>query len=129
MAASDSIVAFDPGRNIGMAVVSRDGRLLSQRVLNRGQLLELSFDREQTVLLGDGTGWQSMLDDLLSLGAAPQTVDETGTTLLARQLYWQQRGASWWRLLPAGLRPQPAGLDGYAAWALALRWLEQQGSS
>ena|SRR5690625_5025828 len=124
MSAEDAITAFDPGRNIGMAVVTGDGQLISQSVLNREQLLRLRFRPAQTVLVGDGTGSDALLADLRSLGAIPLVVDEDGTTLLARQLYWQnERRSSLLRLLPAGLRPQPAAIDGYAAWALALRWL------
>ena len=66
------------GRNIGMAVVTGDGQLISQSVLNREQLLRLRFRPAQTVLVGDGTGSDALIVDLRSLGAMPLVVNEDG---------------------------------------------------
>lgn len=126
MAASDLIIAFDPGRNIGCARVSGAGELLDQQVLNLEQLAQQELPLGATILVGDGTGSRQLLKLLSERGLQPVTVDERDTSLQARQLYWQHNPpAGLLRLVPPGLRPQPTGLDGYAAWALALRWLAQ----
>lgn len=118
------IVAFDPGRNVGLARVDGRGELIGQEVLELEEAARTHVPWEATVLVGDGTGSAALLDLLHARGLTPELVDERGTTLHARRLYWRRnppRGIL--RLLPEGLRPQPAQLDGYAAWALARRWL------
>lgn len=126
MTASDLIIALDPGRNIGCARVTGSGELLGQQVLNLEQLAQQEFPPAATILVGDGTGSRQLLQLLHERGLQPVTVDERETSLQARQLYWQHNPAGGLlRFVPLNLRPQPAGLDGYAAWALALRWLGQ----
>lgn len=125
-AAGTKIWAFDPGRNIGLAVVSPEGELLQARVLTRDELHNLPVPPSATVLAGDGTGSADLLAGLNRLGVSAELVDETGTSLEGRRLYWLHNPpAGLLRLLPQGLRPVPAGLDAYAAWALALRWLSR----
>ena len=52
-------------------------------------------------------------------------VDERGTTLEARKLYWRLHRPAWWqRLLPQGIRVPPRPLDDLAAWAIAHRGIE-----
>ena len=51
-----SIVALDPGRNIGVAFVAEDGTLGFHDVLELAQLEKLEFPSTATVLVGDGTG-------------------------------------------------------------------------
>jgi hypothetical protein len=118
------IAAFDPGKNIGYALVSRDGTLLHHEVLAEYHLATLELPADCTVLLGDGTGSRRLQAHLEQLGAAVQLVDEAGSTLEARQLYYRlnpPRGLQ--RLLPAGLRWPGRFIDDYAAYALALRYL------
>lgn len=81
------------------------------------------------VVLGNGTSsrqWQRDLADLADLAVPVLLVDEWGTTLAARQRYWQlwpPRG--WRRLLPTGLRLPPRDLDDLAAQILMERWLQR----
>ncbi len=127
MTAADLIIAFDPGRNIGCARVSPTGELLEQQVLSLSEVNRLELPHGAIILVGNGTGGGELMRSLRALGLEPLAVDERGTTMQARRLYWQHnppRGLA--RLLPHGLRPQPEGLDGYAAWALALNWLQQR---
>lgn len=75
------------------------------------------------VVLGDGTGsgaWCQRLEPLLPVGL----VQEHGTTLAARQRYWQlEPPRGWRRLLPAGLRQPPRDWDDVVAQLLLERWL------
>jgi hypothetical protein len=75
------------------------------------------------VVVGDGTGsaaWQRRLSPLLPVIVVP----EHGTTLAARQRYWQLEPARGWRrLLPEGLRQPPRDWDDVVAQLLLERWL------
>jgi hypothetical protein len=52
------------------------------------------------------------------------TVDETGSTLEARVLYWQEhRPRGWRRLVPLSLQVPPEPVDDFAAVVLARRFL------
>ena len=76
------------------------------------------------VVLGDGTGSGPWPAQLQALGLAVEVVDERGSTLAARQRYWQllpPRG--WRRLLPKGLRLPPRPIDDVVAQLLLERWL------
>lgn len=117
------LIAFDPGRNIGVAFVSAEGKLLDAKVIDMTQLETLELP-PASLLIGDGTGSKIVQAVLQKRGYTFELVDETGTTLEARALYFKDhppRGL--FRLLPAGMRPPPALLDHYAAYAIALRYL------
>ena len=75
------------------------------------------------IALGNGT-YSDALEAELRVHTLRQVllIDERGTTLEARALYWRlHRPALWQRLLPQGLRVPPRPLDDLAAWAIALR--------
>jgi RNase H-fold protein (predicted Holliday junction resolvase) len=77
-------------------------------------------------VLGNGTSSRQWQRDLADLAVPVLLVDEWGTTLAARQRYWQlwpPRG--WRRLLPMGLRLPPRDLDDLAAQILLERWLQR----
>ena len=71
-----------------------------------------------TLVIGDGTSskaWQQQLQHL----APMRIVKEAGTTLRARDRYWQIWPARGWRrFLPKGLQLPPSELDGIAALVL-----------
>lgn len=75
------------------------------------------------VVLGDGTGsgpWRQRLRPLLPV----ILVEERGSTLAARERFWQlQPARGWRRLLPAGLRQPPRDWDDVVAQLLLERWL------
>ena len=115
-----------------MAVVSAKGECVAKRVVQSADgpaavaelLLEYSV---RAVVLGDRTGASSALASLRAFGLRHQVelVPEHGSTLEARRLYFQcnpPRGI--WRLFPRGLLTPPVPIDDYAAWVLALRYLE-----
>lgn len=124
------IAGLDPGRSkCGLAVTDRAGQVIvaaailppadSLALLQRWQQQGLS-----RVVLGNGTGsggWCSRLDAL----ALPSTLlDEGGTTLAARQRYWQlEPPRGWRRCLPSGLRLPPRDIDDVVAQLLLERHL------
>lgn len=75
------------------------------------------------VVLGDGTGsaaWQTRLTPSLPVCL----VEERGTTLAARERFWQlEPPRGWRRLLPAGLRQPPRDWDDVVAQLLLERHL------
>lgn len=134
------LVAFDPGRNLGVAFVSESGELVRHAVFSLSEFVALhesgslpasewlELARPATVLVGDGTGSAAVVAALRGLGLKPVLVPEAGTTLEAKALYFADhppRGLA--RLVPPGLRSAPVPIDDYAAYAVALRWLARRG--
>ena len=116
------LVGLDPGRaKCGLVLVDPE-----QRLVLEGVVLPVSrvMDQLKTwstqggvelILLGKGTGseqWEPSLRRLASV----ELVEEQGTTLRARERYWQLWPAKGWRqLLPRGMRVPPGELDALAA--------------
>ena len=138
------VCGIDPGREkVGIALVSECELLLSLLILRsdlqqtfehivgeRWALLPVMERGEgklgpiQRVYLGNGTGSSSLQHETDFKHVPVQKIDETGTTLQARTLYWRlhpPRGL--WRLIPLALRVPPRPIDDLAAWAIALRGL------
>lgn len=131
--ASGALAALDPGRSkCGLVRSDASRARLDDALILNSRACRDTLARWQkqhqlaAVVLGNGTSsrqWQSDLDDL---GLLVLPVDEWGTTLAARQRYWQlwpPRG--WTRLLPSGLRLPPRDLDDLAAQILLERWLQR----
>ena len=125
------LAGLDPGRSkCGLARCDADGeRILAAGVLSPEQCGELlaSWWQEQrieAVLLGDGTGSAPWRQRLLALGLPVLLVPEAGTTLAARNRYWELEPARGWRrLLPRGLRLPPRDVDDVVAQLLLERHL------
>jgi len=116
------LVGLDPGRaKCGLVLVAPE-----QRLVLEGVVLPVSRVIDQLtiwskqggvklILLGNGTSseqWQPSLRRLASV----EVVEEQGTTLRARERYWQLWPARGWRkLLPRGMRVPPGDLDAVAA--------------
>ena len=116
------LVGVDPGRaKCGLVLVDPE-----QRLVLEGVVLPVSrvIDQLTTwstqggvdlILLGNGTSseqWQPSLRRLASV----KLVEEQGTTLRARERYWQLWPAKGLRqLLPRGIRVPPGDLDAVAA--------------
>lgn len=127
MSRTAAVVAFDPGRNIGVAWLDSAGRLLSSRVVELGGVAGLELPEGAVLVAGDGTGSAELLSHLKSLGMEAELVDEEGSSLEGSELYWQANPpAGFMRMIPAGMRPRPPGLDAWAAYALGRRWLVAQ---
>ena len=152
------VLGLDPGRDkMGFAVAGMGGELffsgivpVAERerfwaVLERGVLRAGDFvpwlreggSGEKRVLLsvvavGDGTCGPFLIEEVRGRlpGLRVFSVDERGTTLEARGLYWRLHRPPWWqRLLPSGLRTPPRGLDDLAAWAIAMRAIDRMPSA
>ena len=126
------LAAIDPGRSkCGLALadaataeVVEAGILPPNACLRQIQAWSQA-GRCRTVLLGNGTGsgpWRRLLaEHPLTVIVVP----EAGTTLAARQRFWQlEPPRGWRRLLPEGLRLPPRDLDDVVAQLLLERHLQ-----
>lgn len=124
-----AVAALDPGRSKCGLVLSdpERHRIVAAVVASPEQseaLLETWLAEGLSALvLGDGTGsgrWRRRLETRLPV----TLVDERGTSLAARQRYWQlEPPRGWRRLLPRGLRLPPRDIDDVVAQLLLERWL------
>ena len=118
-----NVAAFDPGRNVGFALLDEGGALLRHAVLGVAEISTLELGAE-VVVVGAGTGSAAILEALQARGVTPVAVDEEGTSLEGRRLYFRDhppRGLA--RLVPLGMRTPPRPIDDYAAYAIGLRFL------
>lgn len=128
-----ALAALDPGRSkCGLVCTDPDRSQLDEALILdpaacRATLLGWHQQRPLAgVVLGNGTGSRRWQRDLADLALPVLLVDEWGTTLAARQRYWQLWPARGWRrLLPLGLRLPPRDLDDLAAQILLERWLQR----
>jgi hypothetical protein len=126
--------AIDPGRSKCGLVLADSSRLevLAAGVLPpqrcREQLMGwIRADQCSNVVLGDGTGSPPWRQWLLEQQLAARVVPEAGTTLAARDRYWELEPARGWRrLLPKGLRLPPRDVDDVVAQILLERHLNTQ---
>lgn len=125
-----ALLGFDPGRSkCGLALTdSQRQRVVESVVVSAALALNQVevWQRRQglaAILLGDGTG-SKQWRQALALVAPVQIVPEAGTTLAARQRYWQlEPPRGWRRLLPRGLRLPPRDIDDVVARLLLERHL------
>ena len=119
-----TVAAFDPGRNIGFALVTLSGELLQARILQSAELPAITIEPGVNVVMGGGTGSGTLLEALNRLGHQVTVVDEEGTSLAGRELYFRDNPPGLpWRLLPRTMWSPPRPIDDYAAYAIALRHL------
>ena len=148
------ILGIDPGRDkTGWALVNYDGdlfssgicpvpeqelflealalgpccweRKLSPWVTEKTNLRVVQPEELSLVAVGNGTGSPEAIKLFERLGVGIIAVDEVGTTLEARELYWSLYVPSWrQRCLPRIMRLPPRSLDDLAAWVIAKRSLE-----
>lgn len=117
------ILAFDPGKNVGWAVLDETGALKAHGVVDLTDVAQLDLSADVCVV-GSGTGSSALVAVLRELSVEPVIVDEAETTLEGRRLYFRDRpGRGLSRLLPVGMRTPPRPIDDYAAYAIGLRYL------
>ena len=145
------VLGIDPGRDkVGWAFVSREGNLIQSGIFPASEVEDflgvlshpagewkerltmwtcekysfvLELDLEY-VALGDGIGSRNIMPWLARFNLKTVLVDEEGTTLAARNLYWRLHCPVWWqKCLPRSLRFPPRSVDDLAAWGIALRSL------
>ena len=120
------VLAIDPGRHIGVAWVSAQGELLKHEITDVSGLKHLGLPADVTIVVGNGTGVQHVTRVLHDRNLTYTLIEEHGTSLEARNLYFRDNPPrGWLRLLPKGLRAPSVLVDDYAAYAIALRYLHQ----
>lgn len=122
------IAGLDPGRSkCGLVLADRRTESILEAAILPPAASRSLLQRWQQrglgrIVLGNGTGsatWQVVLREL---ALEPILVDERGSTLAARERYWELfpvRG--WRRWLPAGLRLPPRDIDDVVAQLLLER--------
>ena len=126
--------ALDPGRSkCGLVLSNTEATsIVEAAVLPPADCWQRLQEWQQrsplrAVILGDGTGSGAWQQRLAELGATVILVPERGTTLEARQRYWQLEPPSLWqRLLPRGLRLPPRDWDDVVAQLLLERHLQRE---
>lgn len=140
------ICSADPGKfKTGFAVTDDDGNLLFSAIIPAaGQTLIAEAFRNKTIeklsvfkcegkapdkfelneiFIGDGTTHSELLktfDGTVKINV----VNEYGTTLEGRKLYWKLHPpCGVWKLFPTSLRVPPRDVDDLAAWAIILKQL------
>jgi RNase H-fold protein (predicted Holliday junction resolvase) len=131
-----TVLAIDPGTSkCGMALVNRDQggklRLLWHEVAPTETFVDRLIAAEEVspfhqIIVGGGTSSFSAVrkirEKLPSMGIL--VVDETNTSLQARERYWENNPRKGWRrLLPATLQVPPEPVDDFVAYILAERVL------
>ncbi|MEO0013906.1 MAG: hypothetical protein RLZZ535_2295 [Cyanobacteriota bacterium] len=130
---SQNILGLDPGRDkCGIAVVNNQQAVIYHQVIDSTKAIatikqlvhKYAID---LIVMGDGTtskAWQQQLEsNLLNLPVI--TVNETNSTLEARDRYWVMyppQGLQ--RLIPQGLRTPPRPVDDLVAIILIERYLK-----
>jgi hypothetical protein len=123
------LAGLDPGRSkCGLVLIDRGRRRILEALVLPPDQAGVTLERWLgeglvTLVLGNGTGseaWRARLEKRLPV----QLVEEGGSTLAARERYWQLEPARGWRrLLPRGLRLPPRDIDDVVAQLLLERWL------
>lgn len=131
-----TVLAIDPGTaKLGMALVRRESddrtKALWHGVVAPEHLIPklheaYSVEPYVLIIVGSGTGSKDVLHTIREHlpSMATLVVDETNTTLHARERYWEHNPRRGWRrLLPATLQVPPHPVDAYVAQILAERVL------
>jgi RNase H-fold protein (predicted Holliday junction resolvase) len=131
-----TVLAIDPGSSkCGMALVRRNRagsiELLWHSVVSTHEvsvrLPEIAkLAAFSLVIVGGGTSSGQLVSELrtASPGSGLLLVDETNTTMQARERYWEHnRRHGWRRFWPATLQVPPEPVDDFAALILAERVL------
>lgn len=128
-----TILGFDPGRDkCGLAISNSSRQTLYHQVLESEQAISIleslaSQYAVDLIVMGDGTtseSWQQQLESL-TLDIPVITVDESNSTLEARDRYWSMyppQGLR--RLLPQSLLVPPRPVDDIVAILLIERYLD-----
>lgn len=128
------ILGIDPGTvKAGFALLDGNGTVLAQGIEEIGCLLDRIIRLRQEleiheIALGCGTNADGVRKALDRLGLRVTLVDEHGTTLHARRLYFADHPPRGWRrLIPIGMQLPPRPIDDYAAVLIARRYLADKG--
>lgn len=96
-----------------------DGRFLE------GKLKRVSKKKVSLTFLGDGTGKDAFLF-LEKIGIKIRLINESGTTLEARKIFWKLHPPKGWRrLVSLNFQIPPRDVDDLAAYEIALRGIRE----
>ncbi|OCL25598.1 resolvase [Orenia metallireducens] len=124
------IIGIDPGKDkCGLAVVDQKLNIRFKEVIKTNSLIDKlkvlkeDYDIEE-IVLGDGTKSNNIASKLEGLFKNIHIIDESHSTLEAREYYWQDNPRRGWRrLLPITMQMPPEPVDDYVAVILVLRYL------
>jgi RNase H-fold protein (predicted Holliday junction resolvase) len=127
------IIGIDPGRDkCGLVLVKEENQIVVQTVVETNDLInrikELDNDYNiDRIIIGDGTLSSEIVERIrinYNSEVKIEVIDETGSTLEARELYWQENPPkNWRRLIPISFQTPPRPIDDYAALVLVKRFL------
>jgi RNase H-fold protein (predicted Holliday junction resolvase) len=131
------VLAIDPGSSkCGMALVERDDnlkiKLLWRAVSPRDEVLEhieeaAKISPYRFIVVGQGTSSRKLVEEVREMypSAGILLIDESNTSVAARERYWEHHPRRGWRkLLPASMQVPPEPVDDFAALIMAERVLE-----
>lgn len=130
---SSTILAIDPGKyRSGLAVLLEDGAILERAIVKTIDIQEKTYElcykyQPSVIILGNSGQGKSVEKKLaqLNLKTTILFVNEKGSTMEARKLYWQEnKPKGLWILVPTGLRIPPEPYDDYAAVVIGRRYLK-----
>jgi RNase H-fold protein (predicted Holliday junction resolvase) len=130
---TQNILGLDPGRDkCGVAVINSQQEVICHQVIDSTKAIAIIQQLVQKyainlIVMGDGTtspAWQQQIESNL-LAVAVTTINETNSTLEARDRYWQMYPPTGLqRLIPQGLRTPPRPVDDIVAIILIERYFE-----
>ncbi|MEY2858608.1 MAG: hypothetical protein RLZZ74_2921 [Cyanobacteriota bacterium] len=130
---TQNILGFDPGRDkCGVAVINSQQEVICHQVIDSVKAIAIIQQLVQKyainlIVMGDGTtsqAWQQQIESNL-LTVAVTTINETNSTLEARDRYWMMYPPTGLqRLIPQGLRTPPRPVDDIVAIILIERYFE-----
>lgn len=134
MNSNTNVLGIDPGRRkTGVAAVGEQGEILWREIIAPDALEArlpqlLNHWQIAVIALGDSTASdnaRAQIERVIAdLPVELRIVDESGSTLEARPLYWAEHAPQGWRrLVPLSLQEPPEPLDDYAAAVVARRSL------
>ncbi|KXS45909.1 MAG: Resolvase RNase H domain-containing protein fold protein [Candidatus Frackibacter sp. T328-2] len=127
------IIGIDPGRDkCGLVLVKDENQIVVQIVVKTSDLisrieeLDSSYNIDK-IIIGDGTLSSEIVERIrinYDREVDIEVIDERGSTLEGRELYWQENPPKNWRkLIPISFQTPPRPIDDYAALVLVKRFL------
>ena len=130
---SHQILAVDPGKDkTGLAVLFDDGSIAERKVASTLNVAEEINDlvyrhKIKLIVIGNGGPGKFIEKKISSLMIKADTIfiNEKGSTLEARKLYWKNNRKKWFlALIPSSMILPPEPYDDYAAVVIGKRYLK-----
>ncbi len=125
-----SIIAIDPGTHkCGIALLNLTGEVTWKGIVPSDDIATktaelLKQNPGALVVIGASTRGAAVAEECDKLGITTESVDETNSTMEARNLFWtENRPGCFWSIFPPSFRPLPRPIDDYAAVIIGKRYL------